>query len=127
MRQQHRREFRTGSVGRVLARLLVVRVLLGAAPAAGEAGAEPAAALPLALDFDGLFRLTPPALIAERPAPAPNLVDEIRIGPARHPALLTLDLSVHYLRLAVHGDRRPGLTPFLGTSTAAFAGLRLRF
>jgi hypothetical protein len=48
-------------------------------------------------------------------------------APGLHPLRLSLDLGVTMLRLAVHGDYRPGLAPFLGTSTTSLGGLRLRF
>lgn len=44
-----------------------------------------------------------------------------------HPLRLSLDLGVNVLKLAVHGDYRPGFAPFLGTSTTSLGGLRLRF
>ena len=125
MRQQQRRglDSWTGRLGRSLLRPLVATLLLGAS----RVLAEPIPELPLLPLGLELFELTPPTLLAEQPAPPPTLLGAMRFGPARSPALLTLDLSIHYLHLAVHGDKRPGLSPFLGTSTSAFAGLRLRF
>lgn len=58
------------------------------------------------------------------PTPAPR---NLRAPEPAGPVLLSLDLSLRYLRLAVHGDHRAGLLPFLGTSTTSLGGLRLRF
>jgi hypothetical protein len=84
--------------------------------------------------------LTPLALFADRGSAAgPNRLHHLQLAapnPTRHnlrapepagPVLLSLDLSLRYLRLAVHGDYRAGLLPFLGTSTTSLGGLRLRF
>jgi hypothetical protein len=51
----------------------------------------------------------------------------LRAADPAGPVLRSLDLSLRYLRLAVHGDHRAGLLPFLGTSTTSLGGLRLRF
>jgi hypothetical protein len=99
-------------------------------------------AAPLCAIFGGnrAFALTPPVLLAD-----PHLVGgpgnphqlhlsspnptarSLRLPEPAGPVLRSLDLSLRYLRLAVHGDYREGLLPFLGTSTAALGGLRLRF
>jgi hypothetical protein len=73
-----------------------------------------------------LFPLTPPALLGGL-VMVPRHVElpEGRARPAT--TALSLDLSLSYLRLAVHGDGTPGLSTFLGTSTAALGGFRLRF
>jgi hypothetical protein len=72
--------------------------------------------------------LTPPAMLLPASPRAWSVSLESRSPEARrHPLHLSLDLSMSYLRLAVHGDHRAGLAPFLGTSTAALGGLRLRF
>lgn len=63
------------------------------------------------------------------PGPGTSAVDlqARHAGTALHPLKLSLDASMSYLRLAVHGDGKPGLAPFLGTSTEALGGFRLRF
>jgi hypothetical protein len=61
---------------------------------------------------------------------SPHWEVPLAAGPARtvKPQLqLTLDLSALVLRRAVHGDYRPGLSAYLGTSTTSLGGLRLRF
>jgi hypothetical protein len=64
--------------------------------------------------------MTPPLHLAPLPrAPRASVTPrELR---------LSLDLGMSYVRFAVHGDYKPGLSPFLGTSTAALGGFRLRF
>jgi hypothetical protein len=64
--------------------------------------------------------LTPPLHLAPLPrAPRASITPrELR---------LSVDLGMSYVRFAVHGDYKPGLAPFLGTSTAALGGFRLRF
>jgi hypothetical protein len=62
------------------------------------------------------------------PHPHPGLDLEARASSQQpHPLRLSLDLGVSVLKLAVHGDYRPGFAPFLGTSTTSLGGLRLRF
>jgi hypothetical protein len=74
-----------------------------------------------------LLPLAPPALLREG-APPERHVALPGSNDARPRAdSLSLDLSLSYLRLAVHGDHTPGLSTFLGTSTAALGGFRLRF
>jgi hypothetical protein len=92
--------------------------------------------------FDGNrpFALTPPVLFADpHLAAEPSNLHPLHLSPPNPtaralrlpepagPVLRSLDLSLRYLRLAVHGDYREGLLPFLGTSTASLGGLRLRF
>jgi hypothetical protein len=92
--------------------------------ASGEARAEDAPVRTL----DWLPRLRAPTWLAA-PGPRPSGTDlqARRAGTALHPLKLSLDASMSYLRLAVHGDGRPGLAPFLGTSAASLGGFRLRF
>jgi hypothetical protein len=72
--------------------------------------------------------LTPPALGPASPSRSSGLDLAARDArPRTHPLQVSLQLSVDVLRLAVHGDYRPGLAPFLGTSFTALGGLRLRF
>ena len=99
------------------------------------------AGLPYAI-FSGNrpLALTPPPLLADPgPAAGANAPHHLQLGPPNPtsrgphvaepagPVLLSLDLSLRYLQLAVHGDYRAGLLPFLGTSTSTLGGLRLRF
>ena len=80
----------------------------------------------VATEIAALPSLTPPALL-RGPAPPPRHI-ALPDGPAaRATSALSLDLSLSYLRLAVHGDGTPGLSTFLGTSTMALGGFRLRF
>jgi hypothetical protein len=70
--------------------------------------------------------LTPPTLLRGL-VPPPRHV-ELPVDRARRETTsLSLDLSLSYLRLAVHGDGTPGLSTFLGTSTTSLGGFRLRF
>jgi hypothetical protein len=105
-------------------------ILLGLAlcTARGEARAENDAATAAGTaDVSRFLRLAPPALLREGAPPARHVAlpgsDEARA----RAAALSLDLSLSYLRLAVHGDHTPGFSTFLGTSTAALGGFRLRF
>jgi hypothetical protein len=108
---------------------------------APPAKADDGVALPCAI-FGGnrAFALTPPVLLADphlaggpsnlhqQHLSAPNpTARSLRLPEPAGPVLRGLDLSLRYLRLAVHGDYREGLWPFLGTSTASLGGLRLRF
>lgn len=110
----------------------------GAAPAAnaGEAVVlryaifgvtRPLALTPLGLLADlesaaGRNRILHLQLAAPGPPPT-----KLRAAEPAGPVLLSLDLSLRYLGLAVHGDHRAGLLPFVGTSTTSLGGLRLRF
>ena len=84
---------------------------------ADEPSAQPA--VPAAGAVTPLPALTPPVWLS--PAPPKHL------GLAPRELRLSFDLGVTYLRFVVHGDYKPGFAPFLGTSTAAIGGLRLRF
>lgn len=110
----------------------------GAAP---PAKASDTVALPYAI-FSGNrpLALTPPPLLTDLgPAAGASAPHHLQLGPPSPtpgsprvaepagPVLLSLDLSLRYLQLAVHGDYRAGLLPFLGTSTSSLGGLRLRF
>jgi hypothetical protein len=114
------------------------------APPPGEATLAKAgsAIAPLYAIFRGNqpLALTPPSLLVDPgPAAGPNKLHHLQWAPPNTsprnlraaepagPVLLSLDLSLRYLQLAVHGDYRAGLLPFLGTSTTSLAGLRLRF
>ncbi|MDB4981155.1 MAG: hypothetical protein JWM82_1907 [Myxococcales bacterium] len=95
--------------------------------ALGEARAEnDEASTDGAIEIAALPSLTPPALLRGL-APPPRHVTLPDGRAARDPSALSLDLSLSYLRLAVHGDGTPGLSTFLGTSTTALGGFRLRF
>ena len=72
-------------------------------------------------------------ILASRAAPAPLVLlrdlqlraPVVHVGPGID---RPVDLNLHhYVGLAVHGDGQPGLSTFLGTSTAALGGFRLRF
>jgi hypothetical protein len=70
----------------------------------------------------------PPLLLAAAPPRAAHVdLAPKHGGERRHPLYLSLDLGVSYLRLAVHGDFKAGLAPFLGTTTTSLGGFRLRF
>jgi hypothetical protein len=81
--------------------------------------------------------LTPPKLIRDPGTGSPAGYAHHLLGPRGEPprprlvqpdpVLVSLDITLRYLRLMVTGDHRPGLSPFLGTSAAALGGLRLRF
>lgn len=94
--------------------------LLAPRAARAHADAAPASEAP------STFQLRMPEL---RGAPLLSGVDLSAPAaiPRLHPLRLSLDLGAGVLRLAVHGDHRPGLAPFLGTSTTSLGGLRLRF
>lgn len=109
--------------------------------AATLAKASDAVALPYAI-FTGnrpLALTLPPLLAGRGPTSAASALHHLQlaalnptprnlhVAPPTGPVLLSLDLSLRYLRLAVHGDYRAGLLPFLGTSTTSLGGLRLRF
>jgi hypothetical protein len=106
----------------------VLSALLLVAPAAhAEEDAPPA----VAPNAPWRIALRPPDL-GRDVAPKASGLDlsalRERSSPAHtHPLRLSLDLSVAALRLAVHGDYKPGFAAFLGTSTASLGGLRLRF
>jgi hypothetical protein len=70
--------------------------------------------------------LTPPTLLRGL-VPPPRHVELPDDRARRETRSLSLDLSLSYLRLAVHGDGTPGLSTFLGTSTTSLGGFRLRF
>jgi hypothetical protein len=61
--------------------------------------------------------LRAPAVIAP---PTTHLLAPHRLAPP-------VELSLHFVRLAVHGDGQAGLSTFVGTSTASLGGFRLRF
>lgn len=103
---------------RVLWVLVLSLVASGAARARDD---EPAPPWALRLEAPDLRH----ALVPQR---HPALDLEVRaFNQQAHPLRLSLDLGVSVLKLAVHGDYRPGFAPFLGTSTTSLAGLRLRF
>jgi hypothetical protein len=101
---------------------LVTGLILAAARAA-RAEEEAAAPAPEPKALALIPRLPPPAWLA-----SPSLLDpNAKHGRSANPLRLSLDLSASYLRLATTGDYKPGLAPFLGTSTEALGGFRLRF
>jgi hypothetical protein len=103
-----------------------VLVILAAARAA-RAEEQAAAPTPEPKALALIPRLAPPAWLAA-PAPGASILDPgAKHGGAAHPLRLSLDLSASYLRTAMTGDYKPGLAPFLGTSTEALGGFRLRF
>jgi len=131
--------------------MLVTCLVLSRSSFASEVARSPGAAplaktgdtiAPLYAIFSGNrpLALTPPSLLVDPgPVAGPNKLHHLqwaspntsprnlRAAEPTGPVLLSLDLSLRYLRLAVHGDYRAGLLPFLGTSTTSLAGLRLRF
>jgi hypothetical protein len=111
-------------------------------PAPGATAKASAAACPLYATFrsDRPLALIPPSLMGKTGVmlggSPPHRLLSSASTPVPHsphaaslagPALLSLDISLRYLRLAFQGDDRAGLLPFLGTSTTALGGLRLRF
>jgi hypothetical protein len=101
--------------------VLVLSLVASGAARADADVAEAPPAWPLKLEAPDLRH-------ALAPHRHPGLDLEARASNQQaHPLRLSLDLGVSVLKLAVHGDYRPGLAPFLGTSTTSLAGLRLRF
>ena len=119
-----RTRFRRLGQGGFAVAVLALALTGGAARAQHEADeAEPLA--PLSVGWSA--KLTPPTMLRDSSPGSMALDLHSTNHRARHPLNLSLDLSVTYLRLAMHGDYKPGLAPFLGTSTEALGGFRLRF
>jgi hypothetical protein len=84
--------------------------------------------VPLTLCEELNATLTPPAVLGHVSSRSPHVdLGPKHVGEHRHPLHLSLDLGASYLRLAVHGDYKAGLAPFLGTTTSSLGGFRLRF
>jgi hypothetical protein len=98
--------------------ILIVIVLDETRARADEEAAPQPEPAPAAITL--LPPMTPPLHLGPLPS-APHA------GVAPRELRLSVDLGISYVRFAVHGDYKPGLAPFLGTSTAALGGFRLRF
>ena len=127
MRWQHRR-VRPARSGLLAA--LLLQLFLQGAPYADE---TPPEATPIFRDAEfGTRRhltLNPPWLVWNLVRPALHVEGA---SSAKDPPSLSIQASPYslgfrYLRLAVVGEYRPGLLPFIGTSTVSMGGLRLRF
>ncbi|HVV51557.1 MAG TPA: hypothetical protein VHO06_17945 [Polyangia bacterium] len=106
---------------------LVLAFLSSARARAAERGLPAAmTAAHLAAGAPWSFALRPPTFVGKLPLPTVfSILTPTAAGPPRETTPLLVSLG--YLRLAVTGDDRAGLSPFLGTSTSALGGLRLRF
>lgn len=98
-----------------------------------SSGADPRIPGPTLLDAGAgvrpwSFTLTPPSIVASAaPARPPEGGQSYWSLPHLRAAALPVSVTLRYLGVAVLGELRPGMSAYIGTSTTALGGLRIRF